>query len=568
MKKILSIITLLLLSLLCAFGAVACTPPDDNSNDTPIPGLVFTLNADGESYSVKGDSFAQETLTIPSTWNKKPVTTIANNAFSYTNAIKTVVIGDNVTKIGAQAFERCYYISSVTIPASVETIGEKAFDSVGLTGNPPVFNIAEGLKNIENYAFANSKLASISFPSSLEKIGSNAFNNATNLQEITIPDKVTIIQANCFSGCSKLTTINFNPFVTEIKASAFAKCAKLSTINFAPNGALHTIGTSAFLDCDTLESVIIPDSVITIDSSAFGECNKLKDVTIGTGCKTIKEGAFSCNFDEYKGTSDIKEDEPLKSLTLQSHNGWGQGTGSNASLFFRDSSNPTINATHYINRAYFHWYRNVNADTNDGLTFTLNADQQSYSIESNSMINEVVYGDSIKSLYIPEFYKGLPVTVVKENAFKNRTNLEYIVISKNVKEIKPNAFLGCGATKTITFAPSSALTTIADNAFDGCGGITEIIIPDSVTSIGANAFNNCYLLEAATIGAGCNFIGANAFNNCNDLVSMTFVSPTGWFYSTEPTATTGTAFTMSQNAQEVATSYHQLKANNFIKQPN
>ena len=62
------------------------------------------------------------------------------------------------------------------------------------------------------------------------------------------------------------------------------------------------------------------------------------------------------------------------------------------------------------------------------------------------------------------------------------------------------------------------MTTVGENAFSGCTGLTEITIPDSVTSIGDHAFDGCTGLKTITIPESVTSIGNGTFDNCNNLI--------------------------------------------------
>ena len=85
-------------------------------------------------------------------------------------------------------------------------------------------------------------------------------------------------------------------------------------------------------------------------------------------------------------------------------------------------------------------------------------------------------------------YQG-NVAIPEEVTYMNRT--------RKVTSIGNNAFYYCPGLTSVTIGNS--VTSIGNNAFYYCPGLTSITIPNSVTSIGYNAFSNCSGLKKVIV---------------------------------------------------------------------
>ena len=83
-----------------------------------------------------------------------------------------------------------------------------------------------------------------------------------------------------------------------------------------------------------------------------------------------------------------------------------------------------------------------------------------------------------------------------------------------VTSIGNDAFDNCSGLTSVTI-PNS-VTSIGDYAFCGCSGLTSVTIPNSVTSIGNYAFYNCSGLTAIVVEAGNTHYDSR--NNCNAII--------------------------------------------------
>lgn len=83
---------------------------------------------------------------------------------------------------------------------------------------------------------------------------------------------------------------------------------------------------------------------------------------------------------------------------------------------------------------------------------------------------------------------------------------------------------GCEGVPAVVVIPETyeglPVTSIGQDAFAGCTGLTSVTIPDSVTSIGRTAFLSCTGLTTVTIPGSMTNIGEGAFTSCVKLVEV------------------------------------------------
>ena len=111
--------------------------------------------------------------------------------------------------------------------------------------------------------------------------------------EVNIPSEIEgkkVITIGGFMDCSSVKTVIIPDSVMYIGNNAFMNCTGLTSI-IIPDG-IKSIGENAFSGCTGLNDVTIPGSVSTNCHNAFENCTGLTNVTISDGVKTIGEGMF------------------------------------------------------------------------------------------------------------------------------------------------------------------------------------------------------------------------------------------------------------------------------------
>ena len=454
---------------------------------------------------------------------------IGSSAFHSCNALTSVTIGNSVTSIGSQAFSYCFSLTNVTIGNSVTSIGENAFYNCSSLSSVNINSIESwcGITFETDYSnplycakklYLNGEIVTnLVIPNTVTKIKDYAFYDYDDLTSIIIPNSVNSIERYAFRYCSNLTicckaeskpsgwdsswnysnrpvvwgisegilvVINDTKYYLEDTNAIVTGCKGTLTELIIPstitynnsNYSVTSICDKAFLDCNGLTSVTIPDSVTSIGSSAFYDCDGLTSIIIPTSVTNIEDHAFS-----YCSNLTIcckAESKP---------SGWG-----------------------------FYWnysYRPAVWGINEGIVVVIN-DTKYYLEDANAIVTGCQ--GTLTELIIPSTItynnSNYSVTSICDNAFYDCNVLTSVTIGNFVTSIGKNAFESCDRLISITIGNS--VTSIGDFAFYDCDGLTSVTIPDSVTSIESYAFYDCDGLLRVAIGNSITSIGDFAFSSC------------------------------------------------------
>lgn len=153
-----------------------------------------------------------------------------------------------------------------------------------------------------------------------------------------------------------------------------------------------------------------------------------------------------------------------------------------------------------------------------------------YSLTSDSEC-EIIAGKSPYEgeIVIPQTveYEGavLSVTSIANNAFFFCDGVTKVVFPESLTSIGNYAFMGCyGIEETIL---PDGVTTIGESSFECCISLKKVVLPNSITSIDRYAFRSC-AIDSIVLPNSLTGIESGVFNGCENLISI--VIPEGVTY--------------------------------------
>ena len=544
------------------------------------------------------------------------VTSIGVSAF-FNCGFETIALPETVEEIGTSAFRKCINLLEITIPDSTKSIGDSAFincsalttvslpDDVTNVGNGVFFynndltveirgltgTIADGLlekqgvchvlidetiSTIGSRAFAHCyALSDITygeeapvagnylFSKQVTSIGAEAFVDNELLKNLIIPDSIQSIGADTV----------YHPILTEYH------CKDVTATFYYVNGSIaedilngqdyshivvndniHTLGNSAFSNCDQLMTVSLPDTITTVGTDVFASSSGKLTATIrgvdGTIDSSVYDGKMTdvlyVVIDEAVDTigsyafanSDTIEGVVIHDTALVADHAFYKGIAIDY---------VEIGAANKIDDYAFAGcisIKNFYIDGEAGLEHI-----GDHAFEECKLIPEMILPETVRHIGAYAFYNcnsmasiNIPegVPAIHDNTFFGCASLEELLLPDSVLTIGDWAFYGCVAVKNMSLGNQTTaigeyafyncnqisaltlpetVTEIGDYAFRSCSRITEIHIPDSVVSLGDCAFYSCTGLEQIEFGTGITVIGDRVFYACVELDKVVFNSP-------------------------------------------
>lgn len=430
---------------------------------------------------------------------------------------------------------------------------------------------------------ANIKVASYAGGAQVKAFSADAFKNKDFVEEIVFPSSVEIIPANAFENCTALKTVTADG-VTEVGADAFRATAFMDG---HANGAVYfnTVLCDYKIPEDRLSSVTtlrINDGTTAVTEGVLHKLTSLSDVNIpndlpgvygmfngvsslqriavradGSGTLSaadgvLYDGATLVKYPEGKLTSTFTVPSTVRNIAPLAMSNAGFSTLIFSGIVDDICDEAFLNSSRFASMSYGSngGYINVGHAAFKGTNFTtvtfpaaletLGDDNFAYSsvktLKFAANGNLRVIGDRA--------FKGcaaltgtdsqgnlvLPDTVEKvgDSAFYKCTNIKKVDTGDGLLSLGGAAFYASQNLKEVVLSP--VLQEIGGNAFHGCSELTGIVLPYSLVEIGNSAFKDCTSLETVAFGSESardyervrlSYIGISAFENCSALASFT-----------------------------------------------
>ena len=346
---------------------------------------------------------------------------------------------------------------------------------------------------ITDRGFSACKYTSVIIPSTITKIGSDAFQSSVNLKSILIPSSVTQIGKYAFYNCISLESVELSPSIETIEEHTFSSCVSLKSIEI-PSG-VRFVESGAFSSCSLLSSIYISKTVEKLNNP-FRWSESIENITID------KENTFfifynNCLIEKSSKTLLIG----LKDAVIP-NDGSVEIIGQSA--FAKRITVPDVvipeGVTHIDTQAF--------EDVETLLTVTFPSTLKT--------LGESVFSgcENLIEVKFSEGIEDLPL-----HSFSQCKNLKEVILPSTLKTIGHYAFSQSGL-KSVTIPQN--VTTIGESAFYECRNLTEVFVSGNTMVIEKQAFSYCSQMKTLNLPASLVKICEYAFSGCTKLTQISY----------------------------------------------
>ena len=364
------------------------------------------------------------------------------------------------------------------------TVGDSAFKNTKLED----FDFSKVLE-IGNSAFESTKISEIVLSKNIESLGEAAFRDCKNLTSVDFSKAEIDVNDETFYTCDNLSGVENADNILSIGEKAFGECRGLKSTNFLNNCTkLVSMGNNAFLNCENIVKVLIPESVLSV-TVPFDGCSKVSEITVS---RTYAEF--------FNGSDNLLNHIGNIGSTVKKINFTGTATSRLIKNYFDGFSvletiDMSTSAIAYIDDFAF---RQCTKLENVTLSNVIDVNEFSYVAFYNTkflkdMDEPLIYKNSI--IYVPqnivsEYTIPSGVTQINSQAFAYREGLVKVTIPSTVQTIDVSAFEGCSNLTDVVFEENENITKIDTLTFAFCEKLENVNLANltNLTEIGIESF--------------------------------------------------------------------------------
>ncbi len=223
---------------------------------------------------------------------KDGTVTISANAFEDCEHLETVELPTTLKEIGNDAFLNCTHLSEVVFGGKFGDWLSIAFGNdysspmayahtLHIEGATGAIEIPENVTSIPAGAFKGSVITSVTIHSKVVSIGEEAFENCANLETVIIDGaQISYMGSNVFAGTPFYENADNWDSDGALYVGNCLVAVKPDVTNLEIKAGTVSIAVAAFAGNESLQTVVIPESVVYIGAGAFANCAALKTIEL------------------------------------------------------------------------------------------------------------------------------------------------------------------------------------------------------------------------------------------------------------------------------------------------